>query len=102
MRQRTTFIQKPSAPFHPSQTTLKRDALAIQALDAAREERLTFSFDELSSEVHCLSSILFFMLRRCYGIGGELANLSVTMFTALASPKTMPSAPYSVGKYEQV
>ena len=72
MRQRTTFIQKPSAPFHPSQTTLKRDALAVQALDAAREERLTFSFDELSSEVRYLSSIL--MLRRCSGIACELAN----------------------------
>lgn len=102
MRQRTTFIQKPSAPFHPSQTTLKRNALAIQALDAAREERLTFSFDELSTEVRCLSYTLFCVLRCFYGIGGQLANLSLTVFIALASPETMPTASYPVGKHEQV
>ncbi|KAI9374942.1 PIG-X-domain-containing protein [Aspergillus egyptiacus] len=51
MRQRTTFIQKPHAPFSPTQTTLTADALTISSLDAAREDRLIFSFDELSSEI---------------------------------------------------
>ncbi|KAL4957525.1 PIG-X [Aspergillus filifer] len=51
MRQRLTYIQNPSAPYSPSQTTLTRDALHIQAIDAAREERITLGFDELPSEV---------------------------------------------------
>ncbi|OJJ64923.1 hypothetical protein ASPSYDRAFT_138311 [Aspergillus sydowii CBS 593.65] len=83
MRQRTTFIQKPSAPFHPSQTTLKRDALAIQALDAAREERLTFSFDELSSE-------LWRVLRQCHQLHIRWASTSkfdaVSPFLSRISP----------------
>ncbi|KAL4919473.1 PIG-X [Aspergillus aurantiobrunneus] len=59
MRQRITFIQKPSAPFHPSQTLLTRDGLTIQSLEAAREERVTFGFDELPSE-------LWQVLRQCH------------------------------------
>ncbi|KAL4935896.1 hypothetical protein BDV06DRAFT_117496 [Aspergillus oleicola] len=51
MRQRLTYIQKPSAPYSPDQTTLTRDALHIQSIDAAREERITVGFDEVPDEV---------------------------------------------------
>jgi hypothetical protein len=55
MRRRITYIQPPHAPFHPSQTTLSPNTLTISNLDAAREERITLGFDELSGEVCLLS-----------------------------------------------
>lgn len=51
MKRRITFIQGSDAPFDPSQAQLTKDALLIRALDAAREERATFGFNELPSEV---------------------------------------------------
>jgi hypothetical protein len=69
MRQRITYIQKPSLPFHPSQTTLTRDALYVESLDAAREERVTFSFDELPSEVCTIPTA---SSQRSFGIGNKL------------------------------
>ncbi|KAL3474537.1 PIG-X [Aspergillus californicus] len=51
MRQRITYIQKPHAPFSPTQTTLTPESLQIQNLDAAREERLTVGVDEVSNEL---------------------------------------------------
>ncbi|KAL4801017.1 PIG-X [Aspergillus venezuelensis] len=51
MRHRLTYIQNPSAPYSPSQTTLTRDALHIDSIDAAREERITLGFDEVPAEV---------------------------------------------------
>ncbi|KAL4966775.1 uncharacterized protein BDV14DRAFT_207843 [Aspergillus stella-maris] len=51
MRHRLTYIQNPSAPYSPSQTTLTRDALHIDSIDAAREERITLGFDEIPVEV---------------------------------------------------
>ncbi|KAL4909406.1 protein pbn1 [Aspergillus multicolor] len=83
MRLRITFIQKPSAPFHPSQTTLTRDALSVQSLDAAREERVTFSFDELPSE-------LWQVLRRCHQLhirwASEKGYEAVSPFSSRISP----------------
>ncbi|KAL4788085.1 PIG-X [Aspergillus varians] len=83
MRQRITYIQKPSAPFHPSQALLTRDALTIQALDAAREERVTFSFDELPTE-------LWQVLRQCHQLHVRWASTkgyeAVSPFSSRISP----------------
>ncbi|KAL2825656.1 PIG-X [Aspergillus cavernicola] len=83
MRQRTTFIQKSTAPFSPSQATLTQDALTIQNLDAAREERVTFSFDELPSEV-------WQVLRACHQIhirwASSRAYETVSPFSSRVSP----------------
>jgi hypothetical protein len=51
MRRRITFVQKPESPFHVDQAVLTSDALSIAHLDGAREERATFGFDELPSEI---------------------------------------------------
>lgn len=54
MRRRITFVQKPTAPFDPDQTTLTPDSLTIQSLDALREERITVSHEELPAELRQL------------------------------------------------
>ncbi|KAF4264523.1 protease B nonderepressible form [Aspergillus fumigatus] len=51
MRRRITFVQRPESPFHVDQAVLTSDALSITHLDAAREERATFGFDELPAEI---------------------------------------------------
>ncbi|PKX96879.1 uncharacterized protein P174DRAFT_438695 [Aspergillus novofumigatus IBT 16806] len=51
MRRRITFVQRPESPFHVDQAVLTSDALSITHLDGAREERATFGFDELPSEI---------------------------------------------------
>ncbi|KAF7128266.1 hypothetical protein CNMCM5793_002808 [Aspergillus hiratsukae] len=51
MRRRITFVQRPETPFDHEQAVLTSDALSITHLDGAREERATFSFEELPSEV---------------------------------------------------
>ncbi|RHZ48081.1 protease B nonderepressible form [Aspergillus turcosus] len=51
MRRRITFVQRPETPFDHDQAVLTSDALSITHLDGAREERATFSFDELPSEI---------------------------------------------------
>ncbi|EAA63925.1 hypothetical protein AN2240.2 [Aspergillus nidulans FGSC A4] len=83
MRQRITYIQKPSLPFHPSQTTLTRDSLYVESLDAAREERVTFSFDELPSE-------LWQVLRQCHQLhirwASERAFEAVSPLSSRISP----------------
>ncbi|KAL4807770.1 protein pbn1 [Aspergillus unguis] len=83
MRQRITFIQKPSAPFSPSQTTLTPDSLTIDSLDAAREERLTIGFDELGNE-------LWQVLRQAHELhirwAREEAYNAVSPFSSRVSP----------------
>ena len=51
MRRRTTFLQRHDTSFEPNQAALSSKSLSIRNLDAAREDRLTFTFDELPSEV---------------------------------------------------
>lgn len=68
MRRRITFIQRPDAPFTPDQAILTPGALSIRNLDALREERLTFSYDELTSDVSLLA------FHHTYHIDGLWAN----------------------------
>lgn len=52
MKRRVTYITAADAEFDPSkQAILNKDTLAIGGLDAAKEERFTFSPTELPTEV---------------------------------------------------
>lgn len=51
MRRRSTFIVEPNADFEPSDIQLKASQLLYPGLKAAREEKLTFGFDELPPQL---------------------------------------------------
>jgi hypothetical protein len=52
MKRRTTYITAPEAVFDATeQAILSKDALSIRALDAAKQERFTFTSNELPTEV---------------------------------------------------
>jgi hypothetical protein len=52
MKRRVTYITAADAEFDPSkQAILSRDTLSIRGLDAAKEERFTFTSTELLTEV---------------------------------------------------
>ena len=51
MRERITFVHGAEEAFHPSQLEVQDDSLYIKSLKAAREYRVTFSFEELPQEV---------------------------------------------------
>ncbi|KAL2010408.1 hypothetical protein VTN00DRAFT_6215 [Thermoascus crustaceus] len=83
MKRRITFIQGSEAPFDPSQSQLTKDALLIRALDAAREERATFGFNELPSE-------LWQVLKQCHELhirwASEKPYNAVAPFSSRVSP----------------
>jgi hypothetical protein len=52
MKRRVTYITAADAEFDPSkQAILSKDTLSIRGLDAAKEERFTFTQTELPAEV---------------------------------------------------
>ena len=51
MRERITFIHGADEQFRPEQLKLGKDSVYISNLKAAREDRLTFGFQELPQEV---------------------------------------------------
>jgi hypothetical protein len=51
MRKRITFISPPDSSLHPDQFRLENDTLHLKSLYAAREDRLTFGYQELPQEV---------------------------------------------------
>lgn len=51
MKERVTFIHAADDAPKPSQLELNNDTLRIKSLKAAREQRLTFSLEELPEEV---------------------------------------------------
>jgi hypothetical protein len=51
MRQRITFIQEPKDSIDPSKLTVTSNSISTTELTAAREERVTFGFDELPQEL---------------------------------------------------
>jgi hypothetical protein len=52
MRQRITFLHKPEDAIDPKSIKVTADSLAASGLKAAREDRITFGFDELPKEVY--------------------------------------------------
>ena len=51
MRERITFVHSPEDAFDPSQLRLENNTLHVSSLKAAREDRVTFSLQELPQEV---------------------------------------------------
>ncbi|KAH8663597.1 PIG-X [Tricladium varicosporioides] len=52
MRQRITFIQKPEDSVDPENLKVTNNAISSKTLKAAREDRVTFGFDELPQELY--------------------------------------------------
>ncbi|KAH6719600.1 PIG-X [Leptodontidium sp. MPI-SDFR-AT-0119] len=52
MRQRITFLQDPADSIDPSKLTVTSTSISTPELTAAREERITFGFDELPQELY--------------------------------------------------
>src|ERR1700722_16419561 len=54
MRQRITLLHKPEDAIDPNSITVTHNSLTVSWLKAAREDRITFGFDELPQEI-CLA-----------------------------------------------
>lgn len=52
MRQRITFLQEPNDSIDPSTLTVTPSSISAPELIAAREERITFGFEELPQELY--------------------------------------------------
>lgn len=52
MRQRITFIQEPEDSTDPKSLKVTNDSINSKDLRAAREDRITFGFDELPQELY--------------------------------------------------
>lgn len=54
MKVRSTFVHDAEDNFDPSQLKAEGNSLSLRGLKAAREDRFTFSFQELPQEVRKL------------------------------------------------
>jgi len=52
MRQRITFLQEPQDSLDPRLLEVTSDSISTKELKAAREDRVTFGFDELPQELY--------------------------------------------------
>lgn len=52
MRQRITYLQEPQDAIDPKNLQITKDSISTKELKAAREERVTFGFDELPQELY--------------------------------------------------
>jgi hypothetical protein len=52
MRQRITFLQQPRDSLDPKALKITKNAISTPELKAAREDRITFGFDELPQELY--------------------------------------------------
>jgi hypothetical protein len=52
MRQRITFLQEPQDSLDPKLLEVTSDSISTKELKAAREDRVTFGFDELPQELY--------------------------------------------------
>jgi hypothetical protein len=52
MRQRITFLQEPQDSIDPKLLKVTKNAISTNELKAAREDRVTFGFDELPQELY--------------------------------------------------
>lgn len=67
MKRRITFIQRPESPFVPEQVSISPAAVSVHGLDAAREDRITLSLDDLPDEVGYISHSRWHFPRTTYG-----------------------------------
>lgn len=52
MRQRITYLQDPQDAVDPKTLQITTDSISTKELKGAREERITFGFDELPQELY--------------------------------------------------
>jgi hypothetical protein len=52
MRQRITYLQEPEDSIDPKLLKVAKDSISTEGLKTAREERITFGFDELPQELY--------------------------------------------------
>jgi hypothetical protein len=52
MRQRITYLQEPNDSIDPKTLEVGESHIRTKGLKAAREEKITFAFDELPRELH--------------------------------------------------
>lgn len=52
MRQRITYLQDPQDAVDPKNLRITTNSISTKELKAAREERITFGFDELPQELY--------------------------------------------------
>ena len=52
MRQRITFLQEPNDAIDPKSLIVTRDSVDRKDIRAAREEKVTFAFEELPDELY--------------------------------------------------
>jgi hypothetical protein len=52
MRQRITYLQEPQDSVNPKALTVTKDSISTKNLKAAREEKITFGFDDLPQELY--------------------------------------------------
>jgi hypothetical protein len=52
MRQRITYLQEPQDSVDPSTLKVTKDSISSTNVKAAREEKITFGFDELPQELY--------------------------------------------------
>ncbi|MCJ1382925.1 protease B nonderepressible form [Xylographa soralifera] len=83
MRERITFVHGAEDDFDPSQLEVHNDSLYIKSLKAAREDRITFSIEELPQEI-------WRVLKQCHELHirwtSSLPYASVSPFNARVSP----------------
>lgn len=51
MRQRITFVHKPEDAIDPKSLKVSNNSISIEALNAAREDKVTFSHDDLPQDI---------------------------------------------------
>jgi hypothetical protein len=51
MRQRITLLHKPEDAINPKSITITDNSLSLSGLEAAREDRITFSLEDLPQEI---------------------------------------------------
>ncbi|KAL4890085.1 PIG-X [Aspergillus ambiguus] len=83
MRRRITFVQHPDASFSLDQLSLSRSSLSVRGIDAVREDRVTFSVDELPSE-------LWHVLKQCHQLHIRWATQSLYEARAPFSSRVSP------------
>lgn len=57
MKQRLTYLLRDPKEFSLSQVRVTTESTSVEALDAAKEQHLTFGFDELPQEVNSLMHV---------------------------------------------
>ncbi|MCJ1448294.1 MAG: protease B nonderepressible form [Stictis urceolatum] len=75
MRERITFVHARDDPYDPQQLRVEKDALHVENLKAAREDRISFGFQELPQEI-------WLGLKQCHEL--HIRWVSSTSYTSIS------------------